>query len=94
MVALSEHVPADTKETRPVDEPTVQTEAVADAYDLAPEPADAVAVTVGGDDVIEYVAEYDEASIERVRDVRGTYSDEALELAPDESAFRALTLKK
>ena len=53
MVALSEHIPTDTKETRPVDEPTAQTEDVADAYVLDPEPADAVAVTVGGDDAIE-----------------------------------------
>jgi hypothetical protein len=91
--ALIEHVPADTKATAPDSEPTVHTGAVDVKNDLTPEPSDAVAVIVGGVAVITYVAEYDEASIESVRDARGTYSDEALEFAPEPSEFRAFTLK-
>jgi hypothetical protein len=93
MEALIEHVPADTNVTTPDSEPTVHTGAVDVKNDLTPEPADAVAVIVGGVAVITYVAEYDEASIESVRDARGTYSDEALEFAPEPSEFRAFTLK-
>ena len=70
--ALIEHVPADTNATTPEDEPTVHIEGVLLEYDLTPEPADAVAVIVGGVEVIKYVAEYDEESIESVRDARGT----------------------
>jgi hypothetical protein len=70
--ARIEHVPADTNTTTPEDEPTVHTEAEFVRYDLTPEPADAVAVIVGGVEVIKYVAEYDEESIESVRDARGT----------------------
>ena len=70
--ALIEHVPADTNVTAPVGELTVHTEAVVVRYDLTPEPADGVAVIVGGVDAIKYVAVYDEESIESVRDARGT----------------------
>jgi hypothetical protein len=80
--ALIEHVPADTNVTTPDGELTVHTEAEVVRYDLTPEPADAVAVMVGGDEDIEYVAEYDDVSIESVREARGTNSDEALETAP------------
>ena len=71
----------------------MQTEALDVRNDLTPEPADAVALIVGGVSVITYVAKYDEASIESVRDARGTYSDEALEFAPEPSELRAFTLK-
>ena len=91
--ALIEHVPAETKVTTPDTEPTVHTGAVLVMNDLTPEPADAVAVIVGGVAVITYVAEYDETSIASVLDARGTYSDEALEFAPEPTEFRAFTLK-
>ena len=93
--ALIEHVPAETKVTTPDTEPTVHTGAVLVMNDLepVPDPADAVAVIVGGVAVITYVAEYDEASIASVLDARGTYSDEALEFAPEPTEFRAFTLK-
>jgi hypothetical protein len=50
----------------------VHIEGVLLEYDLTPEPADAVAVIVGGVEVITYVDEYDEESICTVRVARGT----------------------
>ncbi len=72
----------------------MQTEALDVRNDLTPTPTDAVAEIVGGVAVITYVAKYDKASIEIVRDARGIYSAEALEFAPVPRAFRAFTLKK
>ena len=63
------HVPAATNVTTPDAEPTVQTTAGEPEYVLAPAPAEAVLVSVGGEADIEYVEVYEPESMAIVREI-------------------------
>lgn len=67
--ALTVHVPGATNVTTPDAEPTVQTTAGEPEYVLAPAPAEAVLVSVGGEADIEYVEVYEPESMAIVREV-------------------------
>jgi hypothetical protein len=66
--ALTVHVPGATNVTTPDAEPTVQTTAGEPEYVLAPAPAEAVLVSVGGEADIAYVEVYEPESIAMVRE--------------------------
>lgn len=80
IVAPIVQVPAATNVTTPEDAFTVQTGVVELEYVLVPLPSDAVEVMVGGVASPEYVAEYEPALMERVREIASIWNDLALEL--------------
>jgi hypothetical protein len=67
--ALTVHVPGATNVTTPDAEPTVQTTAGEPEYVLAPAPAEAVLVSVGGEADKAYVDVYEPESILNVREI-------------------------
>jgi hypothetical protein len=76
-------VPAATNATNPLEELTVQIDSVELVKVLAPVPADAVAVRVGGVATIVYVDVYEPEAIEIVREVNSVAA-KVIVTTPDE----------